>query len=47
MALAIGNVQWSNAAVTVLMVAGFAPAAAAMVGRRSDAVETADVPVAA
>ncbi|MFP5372965.1 MAG: hypothetical protein ACLGI3_19795 [Actinomycetes bacterium] len=34
LALAIGNQQWNNTAVTVLMAAGFAPAAAALVRRR-------------
>lgn len=41
LALAIGNQQWSNTAMTVLMVAGFAPAAAALVRRRP--VDSADI----
>jgi hypothetical protein len=45
LALIVGNQQWSNAVVTALMVAGFAPAAATMVRRGPvDAVESSREP---
>lgn len=48
LAIAVGNQHWSNAAVTALMIAGFAPAAAAMVrGDRVDVARTERVPVSA
>lgn len=50
LALAVGNLQWNNAAITVLMIAGFAPAAVRMIGRGPvDAVEASreQVPVTA
>jgi hypothetical protein len=48
LSLALGNLQWNNAAVTVLMIAGFAPAAATMVRRGPvDVLETRRLPVTA
>jgi hypothetical protein len=42
-----GSTVWGVAGATVLLLTGLAPAAAAMAGRRSDAVETPGVPVSA
>jgi hypothetical protein len=48
LSVALGNLQWNNAGVTLLMVAGFAPAAAAMLRRGAvDVVASPRVPVTA